>query len=110
VQQSLVEQVLTEVDSAPVDERLKALLLIAGKVQRSGRAVSAQDIERARRAGADDKAIHDTVLIAAAFCMYNRYVDGSATWTPEEAGVYERIGANLASRGYRTIIPESAGV
>ena len=55
---------------------------------------------RARAAGGDDKAIHDTVLIAAAFCMYNRYVDGLATLTPTDPADYERMGAALARSGY----------
>ena len=85
---------------APVSDKLKALLVIAGKVQQGGRRVSDDDVARARAAGADDKAIHDTVLIAAAFCMFNRYVDGLATWAPGEAAAYERIGAMLAQQGY----------
>lgn len=69
-----------------------------------GRLVTAEDIARARKAGADDKAIHDTVLIAAAFCMYSRYVDGLATWAPEGQEAYEEMGAQLAEKGYaRTI-------
>jgi hypothetical protein len=85
---------------APVGEKLKALLVIAGKVQQGGRRVTEEDVTRARKEGADDKAIHDTVLIAAAFCMFNRYVDGLATWVPEEPTLYEGIGAQLARRGY----------
>jgi uncharacterized peroxidase-related enzyme len=97
---ALVDQVLADPDSAPIDEKLRALLAIAGKVQKGGLEVRPEDIERARGAGADDKAIHDTVLIAAAFCMFNRYVDGLATWTPEEPAIYDRIGEDLATRGY----------
>jgi hypothetical protein len=69
-------------------------------VQRSGREVTAADIERARRDGATDREIHDAVLIAAAFCMYNRYVDGLATWAPEDADAYLETGERLAKHGY----------
>jgi hypothetical protein len=62
--------------------------------------VASLDVDRARLAGADDKAIHDTVLIAAMFCMFNRYVDGLATWTPEDPTVYQAIGARIAEKGY----------
>jgi alkylhydroperoxidase family enzyme len=48
------------------------LLAIAGKVQKGGKHVASADIERASGEGATDLEIHDTVLIAAAFCMYNR--------------------------------------
>jgi hypothetical protein len=64
---------------------------------------------RARAEGADDKAIHDTVLIAAAFCMFNRYVDGLATWTPEDPAIYQQIGAALSQRGYTDSIRPQKG-
>jgi alkylhydroperoxidase family enzyme len=79
---------------------MRALLHIAGKVQKGGRGVSEDDVAAARRHGADDAVIHDTVLIAAAFCMYNRYVDGLATWAPEDPAAYEPMGALLATQGY----------
>ncbi len=96
----LVDAVRTDAASAPLTPRMKALLHIAGKVQRGGRGVSEEDVAAARRHGADDAVIHDTVLIAAAFCMYNRYVDGLATWAPEDPAAYEAMGAMLASQGY----------
>ena len=80
---TLVDQVIAEPDQAPISPKLSALLAIAGKVRESGRDVMPGDIERARAAGATDLEIHDAVLIAAAFCMFNRYVDGLATWTPD---------------------------
>jgi uncharacterized peroxidase-related enzyme len=96
----VVDHVRAEVATAPVSDKLKALLAIAGKVQQGGRQVSEEYVALARQAGADDKAIHDTVLIAAAFCMFNRYVDGLATWAPTEAAAYEAMGRQLASQGY----------
>lgn len=103
---AVVDDVLAQGAGAPVDERLRALLEIAGKVRIDGRMVSAADIERAQQAGADDKAIHDTVLIAAAFSMYTRYVDGLATWTPEEPELYDAMAAQLAEKGYAGTISE----
>jgi hypothetical protein len=50
--------------------------------------------------GATDLEIHDTVLIAAAFCMYNRYVDGLATSAPRDPEFYIATGARLAEEGY----------
>ena len=99
-QSDLVDTVLHRDTAAPIDEKLQALLLIADKVRRDGRLVTEEDIDRARRAGADDKAIHDTVLIAAMFCMFNRYVDGLATWTPSDPAIYDEIGARIATQGY----------
>jgi uncharacterized peroxidase-related enzyme len=98
----VVDCVLDDLQTAPVNDKLKALLIIAGKVREDGRLVTAADIERARTAGADDKAIHDTVLIAAAFCMFNRYVDGLGTWAPAEPEAYKESGIRLATKGYLT--------
>ena len=96
----VVEQVRSDLETADVSPRMRALLRIAGKVQQDGRLVTEQDVAAARAEGADDRDIHDTVLIAAAFCMFNRYVDGLATWTPDDPAIYEGIGKHLATAGY----------
>lgn len=96
-----VKQVKTDFTQAPISEKLKRLLAIAGKVQQGGKHVTAEDVEAARQQGATDLEIHDTVLIAAAFCMYNRYVDGLATWQPRDEAMYAQMGQQLASHGYR---------
>ncbi len=97
----VVQQVKTDFQAAPVSPKLKALLAIAGKVRQDGKLVSAEDVARARAEGATDIEIHDTVLIAAAFCMYNRYVDGLGTWQPRDANMYSEMGRHLAEEGYR---------
>jgi uncharacterized peroxidase-related enzyme len=97
----VVKQVKADFESAPISPKLKALLAIAGKVQRDGKLVTGEDVERARRQGASDLEIHDTVLIAAAFCMYNRYVDGLDTLQPRDAGMYAQMGQHLAEHGYQ---------
>jgi len=96
----IVKQVKTDLQSAPISAKLKALLAIAGKVQRDGKLVTTEDVQNARREGATDIEIHDTVLIAAAFCMYNRYVDGLDTWQPRDEGMYAEMGKHLAEHGY----------
>src|SRR5690606_5259134 len=96
-----VDKTLKNVDNAPIGPKLKALLHIAGKVQQSGMAVTVQDIAEARRQGSGDREIHDTVLIAATFCMFNRYVDGLASWTPTDPEVYGEMGKRLAEHGYQ---------
>jgi uncharacterized peroxidase-related enzyme len=97
----IVKQVKADFQSAPITPKLKALLAIAGKVQQDGKRVSAEDIAAARSQGATDIEIHDTVLIAAAFCMYNRYVDGLGTWQPRDESMYAAMGKHLAGQGYR---------
>src|ERR1700678_3552713 len=98
----LVDQGRATPDTAPVTPTLTALLRIAGAVQQSGKPVRAEDVAAAREAGATDLEIHDTVLIAAAFCMYNRYVDGLATWQPQDRAMYASMGEHLATYGYLT--------
>jgi uncharacterized peroxidase-related enzyme len=101
----LVAQVATSPESAPVSDKLKALLRIAAKVQQGGRNVTEQDVAAARAEGATDLEIHDTVLIAAVFCMANRYVDGLATWAPDDPEIYNRAGAFRAANGYLAPAP-----
>lgn len=106
----LVASVTRDPDGAPISEKLKALLHIAAKTAESGRLVTAEDVERARRHGATDVEIHDTVLIAAVFCLCNRYVDGLAAWTPEDPDFYRRRAAIVAEHGYAasTLTPSPA--
>jgi uncharacterized peroxidase-related enzyme len=99
-EQNNVDAVLKNVDTAEVSPKLKALLHIAGKVQVLGKEVTTADMDAARSAGATDRELHDTVLIAAAFCMFNRYVDGLASFTPEDPEAYEEMGKRMAANGY----------
>ena len=101
--EALVQKVKTDWQSAEISPKLKALLNIAGKVQLGGKHVTAEDIASARVLGATDLEIHDTVLIAAVFCMCNRYVDGLATWTPTDPAVYEAMAERMVEHGYLAI-------
>ena len=84
----LVDQVCADLAQAPVTGKMRALLTIAGAVQQGGKAVTGELAGAARAAGASDTEIHDTVLIAAAFCMFNRYVDGLGTTAPDDPAIY----------------------
>ncbi|KUL28470.1 carboxymuconolactone decarboxylase family protein [Actinoplanes awajinensis] len=97
---SIVAQVRADLDSAPVTAKLKALLRIAGAVQQTGRAVTPELIEAARAEGATDLELHDTVLIAAAFCMFNRYVDGLGTFAPPAPEDYTPMAQRIVEQGY----------
>jgi uncharacterized peroxidase-related enzyme len=90
-----------DIMQAPVTDKMKALLNLAARVQAGGREVQPEHIEVARKAGASDEDIHDTVLIAAAFCMYNRYVDGLGTNIPENKEDYVEMGKRMAGTGYK---------
>lgn len=97
---SIVDDVLNDAQQANISDKMKALLNIAGKVQVLGNQVTEEDIINARNEGADDREIHDTVLIAAAFSMFNRYVDGLASFTPTDPAEYETMGKRMAEQGY----------
>jgi uncharacterized peroxidase-related enzyme len=98
-QENLVQQIKRDPSSAPITPQLKALLNIAGHLQQGGKQVTSEDIAPARQRSASDLEIHDTVLIAANFCMMNRYVDGLATWTPDDPDFYRERAAALAEHG-----------
>ena len=104
---SLTDAVCANYHSAPISEKLKALIAIAEQVQIDGKRVTTQLIDNARAQGATDLDIHDTVLIAAAFCMYNRYVDGLATTQPRDPAMYAQMGRRMAEQGYAST-PEPA--
>jgi len=97
---AVVDDVKRDPGEAPVSDKLRALLAIAAKVQAGGKSVTSEDVAAARDQGASDTEIHDTVLIAAAFCMFNRYVDGLATWAPTDPEAYEEMGRRVVGRGY----------
>ena len=95
-----IDGIKRDYQSMPISDKLKALLTIAGSVQKGGKHVTSEQIDMAKREGATDKEIHDTVLIAAAFCMFNRYVDGLNTWAPEDRQVYVNRAPMRAVDGY----------
>lgn len=98
--EELVRSVKSDFERAEISPKLKALLAVAGKVQKGGKNVLPEDVARARAEGATDLEIHDAVLIAAAFCMYNRYVDGLGTWGPDGMDWYRDRGRKVADHGY----------
>jgi uncharacterized peroxidase-related enzyme len=109
----LVKRVKADFRAEQISEKMKSLLVIAAKVQKGGKQVTATDVEAARAQAATDTEIHDTVLIAAAFCMYNRYVDGLDTWQPRDEELYRDRGKKTAREGYistsHEYLPTQAG-
>jgi uncharacterized peroxidase-related enzyme len=95
--------VKTNIANAPVSDKMKTLLTIASMVRENGKAVTKEAIEKAKAEGATDIEIHDTVLIAALFSLYNRYVDGLATLTPTDPEFYKGLGERLKNHGYNRL-------
>ncbi|MFI9204805.1 carboxymuconolactone decarboxylase family protein [Streptomyces sp. NPDC053048] len=98
-----VRRVVEDHDFSGLTDKLVALLTIADLVRQGGRAVTHEAVAAAREAGATDVEIHDTVLIAAAFCMYNRYVDGLASVPPTDPAVYEQSAKLIVEHGYGAV-------
>lgn len=96
-----VEAIKQDIETSPVTEKMKALLSIASQVQKSGKLVTDESVGRAKTAGATDLEIHDTVLIAALFSLYNRYVDGLATNMPKDESYFKNLTERLTTQGYR---------
>lgn len=104
---AFVDEAVADPQTADLSPKMRALLALAAKVQQGGRAVGPWDVARARGEGATDVEIHDTVLIAAAFCMFNRYVDGLGATTPEDPAAYKDRAALTAQHGYGMTTPRS---
>lgn len=102
---SFIDGVKKDFQSSDISEKLKALLSIAASVQKGGKHVTQEQIEKAKTLGETDAEIHDTVLIAAAFCMFNRYVDGLGTWAPQDREFYVKRGKQRAEEGYANYDP-----
>jgi uncharacterized peroxidase-related enzyme len=94
------DSVKTDIETARVSEKMKALLAIADRVRENGKLVTTEHVERAKAAGATDLEIHDTVLISALFCLYNRYVDGMSTAMPDDDGYFTMLADRLVNHGY----------
>src|ERR1700740_1360047 len=99
-----VDQIKKDFKSTDLSDKMKALLSIAGSVQKGGKNVTEQQIQEARNAGVTDVEIHDTVLIAPTFCMFNRYVDGLATWAPADPQFYVNRAPQRALDGYQSSV------
>ncbi len=102
---STMDAMKADPERSDLSGKMKALLAVAASVQKGGKHVTPEQIERAKGEGATDIEIHDTVLIAAAFCMFNRYVDGLGTWAPQDRMFYVNRGKSRAEEGYANYNP-----
>ncbi|MGZ3943884.1 MAG: carboxymuconolactone decarboxylase family protein [Mucilaginibacter sp.] len=89
-----------DIESAPVSEKMKALLTIAVATGKNGKLVTPEMVARAKAGGATDAELHDTVLIAALFSLYNRYVDGMATAMPDNDAYFDTLADRIVHHGY----------
>jgi uncharacterized peroxidase-related enzyme len=80
--------------------KMEALLDLARVVQAHPRKLTREQVARACRAGATDADTQLAVLIASAFCMYNRMVDGLRARTPPSDEAYRARAVEIADHGY----------
>jgi len=99
-----IDAIKNNFNTAGLSDKMKALLGIAASIQKGGKNVSETQIDLARIYGATDTEIHDTVLIAASFCMFNRYVDGLGTWAPQDRQFYINRAPQRALDGYQSSV------
>jgi uncharacterized peroxidase-related enzyme len=104
-----IDQVKNDFKKANIPEKLRALMSIAESVTIGGNQVTREQVDHAYQLGATDREIHDTVLIAAAFCMFNRYVDGLGTTAPQDRQYYINRGPQRAEEGYLNYDPLGKG-
>lgn len=104
---TFIDGVKQNAQDAAISDKLKTLLAIAASVQKGGKHVTTEQVEKAKAFGATDLEIHDTVLIAAAFCMFNRYVDGLGTWAPQDRMFYVNRAKSRAEEGYANYNPHN---
>ena len=102
-----IDRIKQDYESADLSPKLKSLLSIAASVQKGGNFVTGPQVVKAKSLGATDREIHDVVLIAAAFCMFNRYVDGLGTWAPTDRQFYVDRAPRRADEGYANYDPKS---
>ncbi|HRE67659.1 MAG TPA: peroxidase-related enzyme [Cyclobacteriaceae bacterium] len=95
-----ISTVKSDFNKAEISDKLKTFLAIAGSVVKGGKHVTTEQVEKAKALGATDLEIHDVVLIAAMFCMFNRYTDGLNTWAPADPEFYKARAPQVARDGY----------
>jgi len=97
---TLIQKVKEDYQEAPVSDKMKTLLTLAKSVQKGGKNVTEEQVALAKNSGATDMEIHDTVLIAALFCMFNRYVDGLGLESNDTVETFRERGKKIAEQGY----------
>jgi AhpD family alkylhydroperoxidase len=86
--------------SAGFDAKMQALLHVAGTVRRDPLALTSGDVAAAHDAGATEGDVQLAILIASAFSMYNRMVDGFRARTAPTPEAYAARAAEIAENGY----------
>jgi uncharacterized peroxidase-related enzyme len=95
----LVDAVLTDWRTAPIDARLRATLGFLEKLTLAPTEVRPADLAPLRAAGVTDEGVEDAIHVCALFNIYDRLAD-SMGWHLPGADGYAASGRNLLKRGY----------
>ena len=102
VDESLLEALLNDIDSSPVDDRMKPVLHYAKKLTQTPSKMTQADADAIFTAGWDEDCFHYTVMITAPFNMYNRIMDGYGVRNTSD--FRQERGAMLADVGYAWMV------
>jgi alkylhydroperoxidase family enzyme len=95
----VVDAVLADYSTAPIDDREKALFAFIEKMNEQSNLVRREDIDRLTAAGWSEEAIYDAITVCALFKFYNAWIDATGVHDLP-AGAYEMSGKRMATEGY----------
>ncbi|MEL6844177.1 MAG: hypothetical protein AAFP02_13285, partial [Bacteroidota bacterium] len=94
----IIEQLVEDVDSAPVEDALKPVFHYLKKLTLSPSKLTEADVERVKAVGWGEEALHEAILVGCLFNFYNRLLDGHGIKGNKE--IYQFGGQHLAKNGY----------
>jgi uncharacterized peroxidase-related enzyme len=98
IPEGLLEALLADLDTAPVDEKIRAVLRYVGKLTTAPARLTDDDAAAVLAAGWDERALHDAVIVCALFNFMNRMVNGLGIKADES--YFALSGKRLRDVGY----------
>ncbi|MDE2133839.1 MAG: peroxidase-related enzyme [Alphaproteobacteria bacterium] len=102
IEEGALQALLDNVDTAPVDDRMKTLLRYVNKLTRLPARLTSADAEAVYAAGWNDQALHDTISVCALFNFMNRLVEGIGVTA--DANYFQLSGKRLYQNGYAGLL------
>ena len=98
----MTRQVLEDYTTAPIDEKLRAMLGLLRKMTLDHAALGPDDVKAVLRLGVTKDAIAEAMEVAFLFNIYDRLADAMGWDVPSEAGGYYQVAARrLLKHGYQ---------
>ncbi len=97
----MIERVLDDYTTAPIDVRLRATLRLLETMTLRHENLTAEDVRAVMRAGVSKGAIRDALEVAFLFNIYDRLADSMGWDVPSRSSGFYQTGAKrLLGRGY----------